>query len=168
MVTGVRPQAKPKRNPTRKVPVVPARSSTSTSPAWRSTTPLATSPDPFYVTNGLLTVELISGKMQTGNSRYETRYPANIPLASDNNDTNAPTYASFSLIANSPLGDHPFTDHTGGNVTAGRQQGRHRLTDSTALDKYERQVRLLQRRNQAQHRRHLLDIPQRLRPDRRR
>src|SRR6478672_10853140 len=40
--------------------------------------------DPFFVTNGLLTIELISGKMQTGKNTYETRYPANIPLASDN------------------------------------------------------------------------------------
>ncbi len=69
--------------------------------------------DPFYVTNGLLTVELISGKMQTGNSQYQTRYAANIPLASDNDDTNAPTYATFTLIANSPLGDHPAVDRTG-------------------------------------------------------
>ncbi|MDQ6693595.1 MAG: phosphate/phosphite/phosphonate ABC transporter substrate-binding protein [Chloroflexota bacterium] len=67
----------------------------------------------FYVTNGLLTVELISGKMQVGKSQYETRYPANIPLASDNDDVNAPTYASFFLIANSPLGDHPAVDTTG-------------------------------------------------------
>ncbi|HEX9987136.1 MAG TPA: phosphate/phosphite/phosphonate ABC transporter substrate-binding protein [Chloroflexia bacterium] len=75
--------------------------------------------DPFYVTNGLLTVELISGKMQTGNNRYETRYPANIPLASDNDDANAPTYASFFLIANSPLGDHPAIDQTGKPINYG-------------------------------------------------
>jgi phosphate/phosphite/phosphonate ABC transporter binding protein len=75
--------------------------------------PKANANDPFYVTNGLLTVELISGKMQTGKNSYETSYPANIPLASDNNDTNAPTYASFTLIANNPLGDHPAMDNTG-------------------------------------------------------
>lgn len=69
--------------------------------------------DPFYVTNGLLTIELVSGKMQVGNSQYETRYPAHIPLASDTDDPNAPTYASFGLIANSPLGDHPALDQTG-------------------------------------------------------
>ncbi|HKP54984.1 MAG TPA: phosphate/phosphite/phosphonate ABC transporter substrate-binding protein [Chloroflexia bacterium] len=68
---------------------------------------------PFFVTNGLLTVELISGKMQIGNNQYETRYSAHIPLASDNDDTNAPTYASFGLIANSPLGDHPALNRTG-------------------------------------------------------
>jgi phosphate/phosphite/phosphonate ABC transporter binding protein len=68
---------------------------------------------PFFVTNGLLTVELISGKMQIGNNQYETRYAANIPLASDNDDTTAPTYASFTLIANSQLGDHPASNKTG-------------------------------------------------------
>ena len=35
--------------------------------------------DPFYVTNGLLTVELISGNMQIGNTTFETRRPADIP-----------------------------------------------------------------------------------------
>lgn len=75
--------------------------------------PNADKSSPFYVTNGLLTVELISGKMQTGKSTYETRYPANIPLASDIDDTDAPTYASYFLIANSPLGDHPAVDMTG-------------------------------------------------------
>lgn len=69
--------------------------------------------DPFFVTNGLLTIELISGKMQVGNNSYETRYPANIDLASDVDDQNAPTYATFFLIANSPLGDHPAADRTG-------------------------------------------------------
>ncbi|HEY0068361.1 MAG TPA: hypothetical protein VGE04_00175, partial [Chloroflexia bacterium] len=69
-----------------------------------------------YVTNGLLTVELISGKMQVGNSQYQTRYPANIPLASDNDDANAPTYATFLPIANSLLGDHPAVDRTGATI----------------------------------------------------
>ncbi|HET6312704.1 MAG TPA: molybdate ABC transporter substrate-binding protein [Chloroflexia bacterium] len=57
---------------------------------------------PFYVTNGLLTVELVSGRMQTGNNSYTDRTPANIPLASDNDDPTAPTYASFAkLLADS-------------------------------------------------------------------
>src|SRR6478672_2947801 len=32
--------------------------------------------NPFYITNGLLTVELISGNMQTGNNTFVTRKPA--------------------------------------------------------------------------------------------
>ncbi|HST05432.1 MAG TPA: phosphate/phosphite/phosphonate ABC transporter substrate-binding protein [Chloroflexia bacterium] len=89
----------------------------------------------FYVTNGLLTVELISGKMQTGNSTYEDKYPANIPLASDNDDLNAPTYASFSLIANSPLGDHPALDLTGKPVTSQVNKAGI-VSRSTSFDQY--------------------------------
>jgi DMSO/TMAO reductase YedYZ molybdopterin-dependent catalytic subunit len=53
---------------------------------------------PFYVTNGLLTVELITGQMQIGNNSFAERYPAEIPLASDTDDTNAPTYATFGKL----------------------------------------------------------------------
>ncbi|HEX8230134.1 MAG TPA: hypothetical protein VF826_12600 [Chloroflexia bacterium] len=51
--------------------------------------------NPFFVTNGLLTVELITGRMQMGNRRHVNRWRANIPLASDTDDKDAPTYASF-------------------------------------------------------------------------
>ena len=74
--------------------------------------------NPFFVTNGLLTVELISGKMQTGNSTYVDRYPADIPLASDSDDASAPTYLSFASVSNTPLGDHPATSRLAQNVTA--------------------------------------------------
>ncbi|HUS17673.1 MAG TPA: hypothetical protein VM536_21970, partial [Chloroflexia bacterium] len=56
--------------------------------------------DTFYVTNGLLTVELISGRMQIGNSTFENRQPARINIAGDFNDPNAPTYASFGSVSN--------------------------------------------------------------------
>jgi hypothetical protein len=51
--------------------------------------------NPFYVTNGLLALELITGRVQVGDTQFVARYPANIPLASDTDDTQAPTYASF-------------------------------------------------------------------------
>jgi hypothetical protein len=54
--------------------------------------------NPFYVTNGLLTVELVSGKMQVGDNQYEDGAPADIPLASDNDDPSAPTYATFGKL----------------------------------------------------------------------
>ncbi|MEO5952715.1 MAG: hypothetical protein ABIQ44_09645, partial [Chloroflexia bacterium] len=41
--------------------------------------------DAFYVTNGLLTVELITGYIQTGNNSRVLRWPAHIPLAGDTN-----------------------------------------------------------------------------------
>jgi len=58
--------------------------------------------DPFFVTNGLLTVELISGLMQTGPNTFENRGPAVINLASDVDDRTAPTYQSFNGVANIP------------------------------------------------------------------
>jgi hypothetical protein len=53
--------------------------------------------NPFYVTNGLLTRELISGMMQVGDTAFVPRYPAEIVIAGDTDDTAAgtPTYASF-------------------------------------------------------------------------
>src|SRR4051794_1483310 len=73
--------------------------------------------NPFFVTNGLLTVELISGKMQTGNSTYVDRWPADIALASDPDDASAPTYLSFQGVSNTTLGDHPATANTGQPAT---------------------------------------------------
>jgi DMSO/TMAO reductase YedYZ molybdopterin-dependent catalytic subunit len=60
--------------------------------------PSANRNDPFYVTNGLLTVELMTGRVQVGNNSFVERYPAQIPLASDTDDTGAPTYASFARL----------------------------------------------------------------------
>ena len=74
--------------------------------------------DPFYVTNGLLAVELISGKMQVGNSTYVDHAPADIPLASDTDDPNAPTYHSFQGVANTPLGDHLAPNKVGQAATS--------------------------------------------------
>ena len=48
------------------------------------------------VTNGLLTVELITGQMQVGDKSFLQRQPATNPVAGDQlNNPNAPTYASF-------------------------------------------------------------------------
>ncbi|HUS15613.1 MAG TPA: hypothetical protein VM536_11430 [Chloroflexia bacterium] len=73
---------------------------------------------PWFVTNGLLTGELIAGRVQIGLTQYEERAPAQIPLASDTDDTTAPTYASFLPVSNTSRGDHPAADRTGGSVTA--------------------------------------------------
>ncbi|HMA34056.1 MAG TPA: phosphate ABC transporter substrate-binding protein PstS [Chloroflexia bacterium] len=68
---------------------------------------------PFFVTNGLLTIELMSGKIQVGNTQYQDSYPAYISMAGDPGDTKAPTYAAFAAVANTPLGDHKAADRTG-------------------------------------------------------
>jgi len=80
--------------------------------------PQADPTTPFYVTNGLLTVELISGQMQVGPAQYENRYPAYIPMSGDPGDQTTPTYAAFLGVSNTPAGDHPSTDRRGQKITA--------------------------------------------------
>jgi hypothetical protein len=58
--------------------------------------------DPFFVTNGRLAVELISGQIQTGLNRFEARGFAHINLASDADDPTAPTYQSFNGVSSIP------------------------------------------------------------------
>jgi hypothetical protein len=53
----------------------------------------------WFVTSGLLVMELITGRAQVGDGEYLQRGSAHIPIAGDTNDTNAPTYASFSSVA---------------------------------------------------------------------
>ena len=58
--------------------------------------------DPFYVSNGLLVVELISGAEQDGDSTFSFKTPAdNVPVAGDpfEGNQNSPTYASFKNVA---------------------------------------------------------------------
>ncbi|MBN9386896.1 MAG: cupredoxin family copper-binding protein [Chloroflexi bacterium] len=54
--------------------------------------------NPFYVTNGLLARELISGQLQLGDNMFEGRAPANIGVAGDIDDTSGPTYATLNSL----------------------------------------------------------------------
>ena len=72
----------------------------------------------FYVTNGLLVVELVSGRIQTGNNEFEApRPPAQVPVAGDANSPDALTYASLAPVT-SLNGDRRAQDRTGQPVTA--------------------------------------------------
>jgi hypothetical protein len=57
--------------------------------------------DPFFVTNGRLVVELLSGRIQTGEEQYEPVLPAEIPLAGDTpgGSVETPTYATLAKVA---------------------------------------------------------------------
>ena len=76
-----------------------------------------------YITNGLLVVELITGRVQLGDNLAEPLQlakcrPAQVPVAGDSDDTNGPTYASLANRLSDPaLGvGSPVTaaiDHTG-------------------------------------------------------
>lgn len=63
----------------------------------------------WYVTNGLLAKELVTGSLQTGPNSFEQHSPAQINVAGDPNDPNAPTYASFATLLDSP----PFKPGSG-------------------------------------------------------
>lgn len=49
----------------------------------------------WYVTNGLLVVEMITGRMQVGNNDFVDREPADVNIAGDADDPNSPTYAAL-------------------------------------------------------------------------
>src|SRR3712207_60632 len=76
----------------------------------------------FYVTNGLLPVEMVSGRVKLGDAntedQYDQRQPAQIPVAGDpfRNNPNAPNYASFRVVA-STNNDHRATPQLGQRVS---------------------------------------------------
>ncbi|MBN9391572.1 MAG: hypothetical protein J0I20_26300 [Chloroflexi bacterium] len=51
--------------------------------------------NPFFVTNGLLVKELITGQLQLGDNKFEGRTPAEIGVAGDIDDTGGPTYRAL-------------------------------------------------------------------------
>ena len=59
----------------------------------------------WFVTTGLLVIELISGRTQIGDGQFVQHSPANIPIAGDQGDPNAPTYASFGGVSGQQPGD---------------------------------------------------------------
>jgi len=65
------------------------------------TNPSGDQSSPWYVTNGLLVVELMTGQMQTGDNAFEPRQPANVNVAGDQGDPL--TYAVMAgLRSNAP------------------------------------------------------------------
>lgn len=66
------------------------------------TNPYASPADDWYVTNGLLATELITGNLQLGDTSFEQRAPAEMNVAGDINDPTAPTYATFATLLNAP------------------------------------------------------------------
>ena len=60
-----------------------------------NTDPNVDQSSPWYVVNGLLATELITGELQLGDDTFEQRQPADINIAGDVTDPTAPTYATF-------------------------------------------------------------------------
>src|SRR5690606_19891001 len=57
---------------------------------------------PWYVTNGLLVVELVTGKLQLGDATFEQHNPAQGNVAGDQDDPTGPTYATIALLLDEP------------------------------------------------------------------
>jgi hypothetical protein len=57
---------------------------------------------PWDVTNGLLVVEMMTGRMQVGDNGFEDRFPADVPVAGDVNDGNGITYELLAEYRDSP------------------------------------------------------------------
>jgi hypothetical protein len=56
----------------------------------------------WYVTTGLLAVELVTGQMQLGDDQFQPRGAAAINVAGDEDDTRGPTYATFTNVLGAP------------------------------------------------------------------
>jgi len=56
----------------------------------------------FYVTNGLLVVELMTGNLQKGDNTFEHHNPAIVNVAGDSDDPTGPTYATMALLRDLP------------------------------------------------------------------
>ncbi len=68
------------------------------------TDPLNNREEVWYITNGLLVNEMISGELQIGDAQFETRQPSTVNVAGDSDDTLGPTYASFvNVLDDEPL-----------------------------------------------------------------
>lgn len=53
---------------------------------------------PWYITNGLLVVELMTGRMQVGDDSFEQHEPAEVNVAGDPDDVLGPTYATLADV----------------------------------------------------------------------
>ncbi len=80
--------------------------------------PNAPQDQPFFVTNGLLTVDLISGQIQVGEKDFTKYRNACIPMSGDPGDQFAPTYFAFQKVSVSSdrIDTHPAADRTGQKV----------------------------------------------------
>ena len=51
----------------------------------------------WFVTNGLLTIELVTGRVQLGDNSFDTRLPSEVPVGGDPGNA-GPTYATFTKL----------------------------------------------------------------------
>jgi hypothetical protein len=82
------------------------------------TNPQADPSNIYFVTNGLLTSELVSGLLQYADAGFEPRLPADVPVAGDPaNNPGTPSYAAFARFATTDGTTNRAADRTGQEVT---------------------------------------------------
>ncbi|MHB8644545.1 MAG: hypothetical protein ACYDAR_02005 [Thermomicrobiales bacterium] len=93
------------------------------------TQPMSAQGSAFYVTNGLLVNELMTGRVQVGDdpAQVEAHEPANINAVGDSDDPNAPTYQTLAKLRALPARavDAPVREQVDrtGNVSTGGAEG---------------------------------------------
>ena len=116
-----------------------------------------TTPDQGRVTAGLLVREMVSGMLQLGDTQMEPYAPAGVPVAGDPTNNPCPTYATLAKVASITPGTNTAPDRTGAPIDGALN------TDGTVIpvtgDRGPNDVRLLRPRNEAQHRRAFLGLP---------
>jgi hypothetical protein len=107
-----------------------------------------TDPAANQVTAGLLAKELISGSMQFGNSSFRRYGPANVPVAGDPVQSDAPTYASFAGVSSVEAGTNRAERRFGQVVTDTLNRAGQRGADAS-LGRYD--VRYVDFREELSH-----------------
>jgi hypothetical protein len=80
--------------------------------------PAADPSSPWYVSNGLLVVEMVSGQVQTGKDKFESREAATQIVAGDPGSGEAPSYATLAKVATLVGEQNRAPDRTGQPVTS--------------------------------------------------
>jgi len=73
---------------------------------------------PWFVTNGLLVREMLSGQVQTGDKATIPLAPPTVPLAGETPNSIAVTYAGIGKVASLTPGQNGATDRSGSSITA--------------------------------------------------
>jgi hypothetical protein len=94
------------------------------------TNPQGDRSNPFFVTNGLLPKELISGQIQIGDGTFSDRQPAEVNVAGDAGGS--VTYAKLAGVTTLEPGKNVASNRVGQSVTAGIDLA-GRVSDRAAL-----------------------------------
>ncbi|MEI6046256.1 MAG: branched-chain amino acid ABC transporter substrate-binding protein [Chloroflexota bacterium] len=84
----------------------------------------------YYVTNGLIAKELITGQLQLGDSKFEQRASAEIGVAGDPDDNNGPTYKTLNDLL------QPTSDDVGNPITKAIDRSGNKRDGTAEFGKY--------------------------------